>query len=203
MPKLFAQLATTLVAIVGQLGYPGIIVLMFLESSFFPFPSEVVIPPAAYLAQQGRMNLGAVIICGIVGSILGALCNYWLALKLGRPALLSFGRYFCLTPEKYIRSEAFLRRHGVFGTFIGRLLPIIRQYISFPAGLARMPLPPFILATGLGAGIWVAILAAIGWLVGDNRELITRYSHRTFFILLPLLLLALLLYIRKQRRPGS
>jgi membrane protein DedA with SNARE-associated domain len=200
MHQIFAKLVATLVAIVGHLGYPGIVALMFLESSFFPFPSEVVIPPAAYLAQQGKMSLVLVITCGIAGSILGALFNYWLALRLGRPAVLRFGRRFGLTAEKYEQSEEFLRRHGIFGTFIGRLIPVIRQYISFPAGLARMPLLPFITATGLGAGIWVAILAAIGWLVGDNRELIARYSHRAFYILLPLLLLAGLIYIRRQRQ---
>ena len=200
MHQIFAKLVATLVAIVGHLGYPGIVALMFLESSFFPFPSEVVIPPAAYLAQQGKMSLVLVITCGIAGSILGALFNYWLALRLGRPAVLKLGRRFGLTAEKYAQSEEFLRRHGIFGTFIGRLIPVIRQYISFPAGLARMPLLPFITATGLGAGIWVAILAAIGWLVGDNRELIARYSHRAFYILLPLLLLAGLIYIRRQRQ---
>ena len=203
MKELFFKLVTAIVAIVGKLGYGGIIVMMFLESSFFPFPSEIVIPPAAYLAERGEMNLFLVIGCGITGSLLGALFNYWLALKLGRPALLRYGRIFGLTPEKFDRSETFLRRHGVFGTFIGRLIPVVRQYISFPAGLARMPLLPFLLATGLGAGIWVLILAAIGWLVGNNRELIMRYSHRTFYLLLPLIVAACIIYIWRQKKNSS
>jgi membrane protein DedA with SNARE-associated domain len=201
--ELFFKLVAAIVAIVGKLGYGGIIVMMFLESSFFPFPSEIVIPPAAYLAERGEMNLFLVIGCGIAGSLLGALFNYWLALKLGRPALLRYGRIFGLTPEKFDRSETFLRRHGVFGTFIGRLIPVVRQYISFPAGLARMPLLPFLLATGLGAGIWVLILAAIGWLVGNNRELIMRYSHRTFYLLLPLIVAACIIYIWRQKKNSS
>ncbi len=200
MKEIFFKLVAAIVAMVGKLGYTGIIVMMFLESSFFPFPSEIVIPPAAYLAERGQMNLAVVIVCGISGSILGALFNYWLALKLGRPALLRYGRIFGLTPEKFDRSEAFLRRHGVFGTFIGRLIPVVRQYISFPAGLARMPLLPFILATGAGAGIWVLILAAIGWLVGNNRELIMLYSHKTFYLLAPLILIACLVYIYRQKK---
>ncbi len=203
MKELFFKLVAAIVAIVGKLGYGGIIVMMFLESSFFPFPSEIVIPPAAYLAERGEMNLFLVIGCGIAGSLLGALFNYWLALKLGRPALLRYGRIFGLTPEKFDRSETFLRRHGVFGTFIGRLIPVVRQYISFPAGLARMPLLPFLLATGLGAGIWVLILAAIGWLVGNNRELIMRYSHRTFYLLLPLIVAACIIYICRQKKNSS
>ena len=203
MEKLFLQLVATIVAIVGKLGYIGIIVMMFLESSFFPFPSEIVIPPAAYLAQRGDMNLLLVIVCGLLGSILGALFNYWLAVRLGRPALLRYGRVFGLTPEKFTRSEVFLRRHGVFGTFIGRLIPVVRQYISFPASLARMPLLPFVLATAAGAGIWVLILAAIGWLVGNNRELIMLYSHKTLYLLTPLILLACLVYIHRQRKKSS
>ena len=203
MKELLFKTISLIVAVVGKLGYGGIIVMMFLESSFFPFPSEIVIPPAAYLAQRGEMNLAVVIFCGILGSILGALFNYWLALKLGRPALLHYGRYIGLTEEKFNRTEIFLQRHGVFGTFIGRLIPVIRQYISFPAGLVRLPLIPFILATALGAALWVVILAAIGWLVGNNQELIMRYSRHTFYCLLPLIIFSCLIYIYRQRRKSS
>ena len=200
MTELLSKIVTTIVAIVGKLGYGGIIFMMFLESSFFPFPSEVVIPPAGYLAQRGEMNFFWVVIAGIIGSVLGALFNYWLALKIGRPALIRYGRFFGLTPTVFDRVEKFFYNHGIFGTFIGRLLPGIRQYISFPAGLARLPLVPFILTTALGAGIWVLILAVIGYLVGNNQELITSYAHRAFYWLIPLLLLACLLYIRKQSK---
>lgn len=200
MKELFFKLVATIVTIVGKLGYGGIIVMMFLESSFFPFPSEIVIPPAAYLAERGEMNIFIVVFCGILGSILGALFNYWLALKLGRPTLLRYGRYVGLTPESFDRTEDFLRKHGIFGTLIGRLIPVIRQYISFPAGLARLPLIPFITATALGSGIWVIILAAIGYLVGNNQEMIAHYSHKTFYFLLPVIIIACLAYIYRQRK---
>ena len=200
MRELFFKLVATIVAIVGKLGYGGIIVMMFLESSFFPFPSEIVIPPAAYLAERGEMNIFIVVFCGILGSILGALFNYWLALKLGRPTLLRYGRYVGITPESFDRTEDFLRKHGIFGTFIGRLIPVIRQYISFPAGLARLPLIPFVLATALGSGIWVIILAAIGYLVGNNQEMIVNYSHKTFYYLLPVIIIVCIVYIYRQRR---
>ena len=195
MPDIVTRIVSTIVAIVGKFGYVGIVFMMFLESSFFPFPSEVVIPPAGYLAQRGEMRLLLVILAGIFGSVLGALLNYWLALKIGRPALLRYGRYFGLTPSGFARVEKFFYEHGIFGTFIGRLIPGIRQYISFPAGLARLPLPAFILATALGAGIWVVILAAIGYLVGDNQAMISRYSHQAFYLLAPFLLCSCLLYI--------
>lgn len=200
MKELLYKIVAAIVAIVGKFGYGGIIVMMFLESSFFPFPSEVVIPPAGYLAERGEMNFFLVIAAGIIGSILGALFNYWIALKMGRPALLRYGRYVGLTPAAFARVEKFFSDHGIFGTFIGRLIPGIRQYISFPAGLARLPLLPFILATGLGAGIWVVILAVIGYLVGNNQELISNYSHRAFYILIPFLLFCCILYIWRHKK---
>ncbi|HDS15034.1 MAG TPA: DedA family protein [Proteobacteria bacterium] len=203
---LLHKLIATIVAIVGKLGYSGIVFMMFLESSFFPFPSEVVIPPAGYLSQQGEMNIFLVIAAGILGSVLGALFNYWLALRLGRPVLLRYGRYFGLTPAAFARVESYFNEHGIFGTFIGRLIPGIRQYISFPAGIARLPLLPFILATALGAGIWVVILAVIGYLVGNNQELIRHYSHQAFSILAPLLLLSCVIYfllMRSRKKQAS
>ncbi len=203
MKELLYKIIATIVAIVGKFGYGGIIVMMFLESSFFPFPSEVVIPPAGYLAERGEMNFFLVVTAGILGSILGALFNYWLALKLGRPALLRYGRYVGLTPTAFDRVEKFFSDHGIFGTFVGRLIPGIRQYISFPAGLARLPLIPFILATGLGAGIWVIILAVIGYLVGNNQELISSYSHRAFYLLIPFLLCCCIYYVWRHRRKSS
>lgn len=200
MTDILTRIITTIVAIVGHLGYGGIIAMMFLESSFFPFPSEVVMPPAGYLIHQGKMSWLAVIGSGILGSVLGALFNYWLALKIGRPALLGYGRYFGLTNQSFNRVEKFFYEHGIFGTFIGRLIPGVRQYISFPAGLARLPLLPFTLATAAGAGIWVTILTVIGYLVGNNQELISRYSHQAFYFLCPLLLLACLLYFWKRKK---
>ncbi len=200
MKELLYKIVSLIVAIVAKFGYGGIIVMMFLESSFFPFPSEVVIPPAGYLAERGEMNFFLVVAAGILGSILGALFNYWLALKMGRPALLHYGRYVGLTPTGFAKVEKFFSDHGIFGTFVGRLIPGVRQYISFPAGLARLPLIPFILATGLGAGIWVIILAVIGYLVGNNQELISSYSHQAFYILAPFLLLSCIIYIWRHKR---
>lgn len=168
---------------IGRLGYLGIIALMFLESSFFPFPSEVVIPPAGYLAARGDMNIWLVIVCGVFGSILGALFNYLLALWLGRPLLMKYGKYFFLTQERFAKVDDFFYNHGEISTFVCRLIPGIRQYISFPAGLARMGLLKFCCYTALGAGIWVTILAYIGVLVGNNMEMVTQYSHHASILL--------------------
>ena len=179
---MFHQIIAWIVDTVGQWGYPGIILLMFLESSFFPFPSEVVITPAGYLASQGQMSLSLVIAAGIAGSVLGAVFNYWMAVKWGRPFFHRYGRYFLVSEKALDRSEEFFARHGHISTFVGRLLPGIRQYISLPAGLARMNLPLFVIFTALGAGIWVTILALLGYLIGNNQELIGQYLHQVMIV---------------------
>ena len=166
-----------LVETIGKLGYTGIVALMFLESSFFPFPSEVVLPPAGYLVWKGEMALGAVIASGIAGSILGALFNYWFAIRFGRPFLLKYGKYFFVSAESLEKADVFFERHGHISTLVGRLLPVIRQYISLPAGVARMKLSTFTLFTSIGAGLWVVVLTAIGYLLGEHQELLERYLH--------------------------
>jgi membrane protein DedA with SNARE-associated domain len=191
---------------VDTLGYAGIVGLMGLESSFFPFPSEVVVPPGGALAREGKMSLVLVIICGIVGSILGALFNYWLAVKLGRPFCIKYGKYFLLSEKKFEKSERFFQRHGEIGTFIGRLLPGIRQVISFPAGLARMPLPQFCLWTALGSGIWVTVLALIGYYVGKDLSVVKEHSHKILLYMLPAMVLLVAGYVvwdRKFRKPDQ
>ena len=171
---MFHEFVVWLSDTIGQWGYPGIVVLMALESSFFPFPSEVVIPPAAYLATSGKMNLGMVIFCGTLGSLLGAVFNYWIALRFGRPFFEKYGRYLLISHQSLEKADRFFERHGHISTFIGRLLPGIRQYISLPAGLSRMSIFVFSLATTLGAGLWVLVLAVIGFWFGQNEQLVLQ-----------------------------
>ncbi|MDL2298738.1 DedA family protein [Synergistaceae bacterium OttesenSCG-928-D05] len=197
--SLFRDLIAWLIAVIGQLGYPGIVGLMFLESSFFPFPSEVVVPPAGYLAWKGEMNLAAVIFCGILGSLLGALFNYWISVKWGRPFFEKFGKYFLVTPEALDKAEAFFAKHGHISTFTGRLIPIIRQYISLPAGLARMPLKQFCFYTALGSGAWVVILALVGYFFGSSQELIHEQIQKITIALLIFCVFIIVFYIWKQK----
>ena len=166
-----------LVNTIGSMGYTGIISLMFLESSFFPFPSEVVMPPAGYLAWKGEMSLPLVLIAGIAGSLLGALFNYWVAVKLGRPFILKYGKYFFVSPESIQKADEFFSKHGHISTLVGRLLPVIRQYISLPAGIARMPMKTCMLYTTLGAGSWVCVLTFAGYLLGEHQDLLKEYLH--------------------------
>ncbi|MBQ7169674.1 MAG: DedA family protein [Synergistaceae bacterium] len=174
---IISALTAWLVDTIGRMGYTGIISLMFLESSFFPFPSEVVMPPAGYLAWKGEMSLTLVLLSGIAGSILGALFNYWIAVKLGRPFLLKYGKYFFVSAESVSKADDFFKRHGHVSTLVGRLLPVIRQYISLPAGIARMNLGTFTLFTTIGAGVWVAVLTFAGYLLGEHQDLLKEYLH--------------------------
>lgn len=192
---------------VGKLGYAGIVLLMGLESSFVPFPSEVIMAPAGYHVSQGQMNMVLVIICGITGSILGSLLNYWIAARFGRTFLLKYSRYFFLNHEKFAKFEKFFNTHGEITTFIGRLIPVVRQYISFPAGLVRMNMVKFILYTGLGAGIWVTILAFVGYFVGNNIEMVKQDVHKIGYVMFPVLALIAVvytvLYKRKKKKTAE
>jgi membrane protein DedA with SNARE-associated domain len=137
---------------------------------------------------------------GTLGSIGGALFNYYLSLYLGRPMVLRLGRYVGLTKEKYSKSESYFKKHGEISTFVGRLIPGIRQYISLPAGLARMNVPRFVFFTGLGAGIWVSVLAWIGWFVGNNEALVQQYVNRSLIYILVFIMLLIGFYVWRHRR---
>ena len=193
-----------IVETVGSLGYTGIFIMMFLESSFFPFPSEVVMIPAGYLAYKGEMNMYLVILFGILGSLAGSLFNYYLAIKFGRRFLIKYGKYFFIKEETIVKMEEFFKKHGHISTFSGRLIPVVRQYISLPAGLAKMNLFVFSLYTSLGAGIWVAILAILGYYLGDNEGLIKEYLRYIIVaILIALAFLAFWYYKKLQKTKVS
>ena len=197
------QIIDFIVNVVGQWGYAGIAIMMALESSFVPFPSEIVMIPAGYLVSKGEMNMAMAITMGIVGSWVGALANYYMAVYLGRPFLLRWGKYFFVTEEKFLKVEGFFRRHGEIGTFTGRFIPVVRQYISFPAGLARMNPAHFLFYTGLGAGIWVAILAVIGYMAGQNEELIRQYSRQATMAVLGGCAALIFVYVVVHRRKSG
>jgi len=170
-----------------HLNYWVITLLMAIESSFIPFPSEVVVPPAAYkAATTGELNVFLVVLCASVGACIGALVNYYLARYLGRPLVYKFAEsrigHMCLIDSaKVEKAERYFDEHGAVGTFFGRLVPAVRQLISIPAGLARMSLGRFLLYTTLGATIWNSILAGMGWYIGHYysgqlEEKVAQYS---------------------------
>lgn len=155
-----------------NLNYWTITLLMAIESSFIPFPSEIVVPPAAYKAYHGELNIYLVVLFATIGAEIGALVNYYLAKYLGRPIVYKFaesriGRMCLLNAKKVEKAEDYFKQHGALSTFIGRLVPAVRQLISIPAGLANMHLGKFMLYTGLGAGAWNIILALLGYFIGS------------------------------------
>ena len=189
------EIITYLVDTIGSFGYIGIFLLMFLESSFFPFPSEVVMIPAGYLAYKGDMNLGLVLFFGISGSLAGAWFNYFLASKFGRKFLLKI-----ISEEKVDNLDKFFEKHGHISTFTGRLIPGIRQYISFPAGLAKMNKIKFSIYTTLGAFIWVVILTLLGYFIGENQILIHKYLKEITIIVTLLMGILIFIYVKKAKR---
>ena len=197
---MFADIVNFIVETIGSLGYIGIFILMFLESTVFPIPSEVVMIPAGYLAYKGEMNIYIVILLGVLGSLGGALFNYYFALKFGRTFLLKYGKYFFVSHESIEKTEKFFKNHGHISTFSGRLIPGLRHYISLPAGLARMNLFVFCLYTTLGAALWVVILTVLGYYLGDNQELIKEYLRYLIIGLLLTLSIVGFWYYKKVKK---
>lgn len=194
------DLINWLVTTIGAMGYPGIFLLMAMESSIIPIPSEIIMPPAGYLVHEGKMDMSLVILSGTLGSLFGAYVNYFAARYLGRPLLLKYGRYVLMTEEHFSKVESYFRNHGEISTFIGRLLPVIRHLISLPAGLAGMSHIKFSAYTLLGSLIWVSALTWIGYLIGHNEALIQQYSHQVVVDALAASVLLITIYIMLHRR---
>ncbi|WP_294618720.1 DedA family protein [uncultured Bacteroides sp.] len=205
--------------VLENLDYWIVTIFMTIESSFIPFPSEVIVPPAAWKAMtDDSMNIFLVIIFATIGANLGALINYYLARWLGRPIVYKFANsrlgHICLIDEEKVhRAEEYFRKHGAASTFFGRLIPAVRQLISIPAGLSGMKLAPFLIYTTLGAGIWNTILALLGYFIyrftdikttNDVYLLATKYSHEIGYIIIAvaILIIGFLIYkgIRQKKR---
>ena len=201
---MLSNIINFIVEFVADWGYFGIYAMMFLESSFFPFPSEVVMIPAGYLASKSQMNFAAAFACGLGGSITGALFNYYLCYFFGRKLIAKYGKYVGITEEKFAKFEAFFNRHGEISTFNCRLIPGIRQYVSLPAGLARMNIARFVLFTGLGAAIWMLVLMILGYFIGENEELIKQDLHIITIAMLAFVAIISIVYLyfvkRKSKR---
>jgi membrane protein DedA with SNARE-associated domain len=191
-----------------HLGYPGIIVLMAMESSVLPVPAELVMPPAGYWVAKGEMNAVAAVASGVLGSILGSLANYFVARWLGRGFLRRFGKYLLISDKSLQRSERYFAKHGEISVLLGRMLPVVRHLISIPAGLARMSLPAFVSYTGLGALVWCSILTWIGYFLGQHEGVlrqaeVQRYVSRALLIVLPVMALVVAIYVLRQRRAAA
>lgn len=184
-------------------GYLGVIILMVMESSVFPVPSEVVIPPAAFLAAEGKLNIWGVILAGTFGSWLGSAITYWISRGLEKVFLLRWGRFFFITGEKVKRAEVLLHRYEAGGIFFARLLPVVRHLISIPAGLIKMNFKVFSMMTILGSFIWCSILGWYGWglarrnptLREDPHALVHSIKHESIYLVGAIAVLAVLYFL--------
>jgi membrane protein DedA with SNARE-associated domain len=198
--ELIFQILSQILFFFEKSGYLGVFFLMALESTLVPIPSEIIIPPAAYLAYKGSLSLTGVILSGVLGSLAGSLFNYFIALKIGRPVIVYFikkyGNFFLITEKAFYKVENFWNNHGHISTFVGRLLPGFRHVISIPAGFAKMNLYLFSFFTTLGAGIWCCFLAFCGYFFGKNEMLLKEYLHKGSFGLIIFCVILIAFYIK-------
>lgn len=197
------EMAQWLVATIFDMGYWGIFLLMGIESSFIPFPSEIVLIPAGYLASKGEMDMFFILMAAIGGSLVGAFVNYFGALWIGRRVLERYGQYVLIKPETLDKLDLFFAKHGHISTFTGRLIPGIRQLISIPAGLSKMDIRVFSIYTALGAGIWSAVLIVLGYLLGENEALIKNYLSQITLMVLAAVVVILGIYFYRHAKKAA
>ncbi len=169
------QLFIELVNLVESLGYLGLFIMTMVEGTFIPIPNELTLIPAGFLVAKGLMKMWIVLVVSILGNICGALINYYIAYHYGRSLVQKYGKYVFFTEEKLAKVEGFFKKHGPISVFIGRIMPGLKHFISFPAGLGKMNLKQFCIYTGSGGAIWVILLVVLGNIIGSNEELVARY----------------------------
>jgi membrane protein DedA with SNARE-associated domain len=197
---MFEKALQWLMHIIETLGYPGVFIMSALESTFLPIPSEATLIPAGYLIHEGTWNGPLVFALAVAGTLVGSLSNYAIAYYCGRYVLVKYGKYFLMDEAKLNYMESYFVKHGSLSIFLGRLVLGVRHFISFPAGLAKMDLKKFCLYTGLGGGIWTLILLVIGYMIGNNKELIMSFLPIVKVCFVLGVAAVGLLYWRKHRR---
>jgi len=196
MIELFAKITE----LVESLGYIGIVIMTFIEGTFIPIPSEITLIPAGYLIAEGKMNAMIVIPCCTIGTVGGAMFNYMIARYYGRAVLMRYGKYLFMTPKRLQSIELFFEKHGAISTFSGRILPGVKHFISFPAGLAKMNITRFITYTTIGGFLWNAILITLGYYIGQEQTMLKKYVHQINAGVISGLAVLLCVYIYKHRK---
>jgi membrane protein DedA with SNARE-associated domain len=207
MSTIITLILSFLLDLINNLGYLGIFIGMTIESSFFPCPSEIILIPAGILVYKNEMSFLLVFLSGLLGSLLGALINYYLALLLGRnlinTLISKYGKFFIISRKNLEKADNYFKKHGEITTFIGRLIPVIRQLISLPAGFFKMNLLKFILFTSLGAGIWTFLLILFGYFIGDNSLFIENHQKLINLLMIIFSFFIVIFYIISKRKTAS
>ncbi len=198
--KIFAAVAGAIMGVIQALGYGGVALLMAIESACIPLPSEVIMPFAGYLVSRGVMNLWLVSLAGAVGCVVGSIGAYYVGAFGGRPLVERYGKYILVSHHDLVLADRFFLRWGQLAVFIARLLPVVRTFIAFPAGVSRMPMLPFLVYTFVGSFIWSLGLAYIGVVLGDNWEGLKVYFHRFDVIIAALLVAGVVWWIWRHVR---
>jgi membrane protein DedA with SNARE-associated domain len=187
-----------IIDLISFLGYPGIILAMAIESACIPLPSEVIMPFSGYLAYKGRFDIIAVSVAGAVGCVLGSILAYWVGMKGGKPLILRYGRYVLISPKEIELAERWARRYGDKAVFISRLMPVVRTFISLPAGMFGVGFPKFVLYTFLGSLPWCFVLAYAGKALGENWHIIGGWIRKADWLIAILILFGLALFLWKR-----
>jgi len=199
---MFSELINLMLGVINQLGYFGIFLGMTIESSFFPFPSEIILIPAGALIAQGKMVFIGVFIASLAGSMVGAWINYFLAMYLGRPTvellIKKYGKFILISEKSLKRSDDYFKNHGEITTFVGRLIPVVRQLISLPAGFSRMNFFKFSVYTAIGSGLWTMILIFIGFFFGSSIDPNSKLNVTLLLLLFSLIAVLIYLFLRKK-----
>jgi len=202
LDRILAPLAAFILSIIGTLGYGGVVLCMTIESACIPLPSEIIMPFSGYLVTTGRFTLWGVALAGAVGNVFGSWIAYWLGMKGGRPLAEQLSRWRVIRVEEYDRADGWLRRHGLKVAFWTRLLPIVRTFISFPAGAARVPFGLFTMYTFVGSFLWALGLAYVGVVLGQHWERIRTYMRGFDVVILIALLVLFALWLRQHLKKG-
>lgn len=200
---MFAFLIESFVNIISAAGYVGLAFLMAMESMIAPVPSEAVMPFAGFLIWQGKMSWAGVIIYSTIGSAIGSIISYYMGKRYGRPAIIRYGKYLLLNEHHLEMTEKFFAKFGQKTIFVSRFIPIVRHFISIPAGASEMKFGIFSLYTIMGAGLWNAFLAYLGYRLGDNWEVIRTYSEKLDLIVLAVIIAGIAFILKKRKMPAS
>ncbi len=198
LEKIIGVLATWIISVISTMGYGGIILLMAIESACIPLPSEVIMPFAGFLVYKGEMTLWGVALAGAIGCVVGSIPAYYLGMYGGRPLVEKYGKWVLISPKDLDWADKAFAKHGEIIIFIGRLLPAVRTFIAFPAGVARMNMPKFIIYTFVGSLIWCWVLAYAGFKTGEHWESLKVYFHDFHLVLIAAGIIFLVWYIRRH-----